>query len=199
MAGVVTADEPGAASRTIDVLSAGGVVVLPTDTVYGLAAVAADASATATLFARKGREADVPIAVLCASSDQALELAADVPDAAARLTSEHWPGPLTIVLRRRADLHWALGEPHDTIGLRCPDHALVQELAAAVGPLATTSANRHGAPTPRDAAAAAAGLRGSVDLVVDGGPLHGSPSTVVDATTDPISILRRGALDLDVR
>ena len=93
-----------------------------------------------------------------------------------------------------ADLGWSLGEPAETIGLRCPDHDLVRAVAAEVGPLATTSANRHGVPTPATAAEAADGLVGEVDLVIDGGVLTGTASTVVDATTDALRVLRQGAL-----
>lgn len=197
MAAVIDQHDAGAAERTAEVLRAGGIVVLPTDTVYGLAASAADPIATAKLFERKGRTADVPVAVLCASVDQALDLAAAIPEVARRLATEHWPGGLTLVLPRRPDLDWALGEPHNTIGVRCPDHAFVRSVAALVGPLATTSANRHGVPTPEAAADAAASLVGPVDLVVDGGRLAGEPSTVVDGTTPDLRMLRPGIIDVD--
>ena len=193
---VVDQHAPDAVRRTSDVLAAGGLVVLPTDTVYGLAARAADPIATKRLFECKGRGADVPVAVLCASAEQALDLAADVPEAARRLAEEHWPGALTLVLPRRPDLDWALGEPLVTIGVRCPDHDLVRAFAAVVGPLATTSANRPGVPTPAEAVPAAASLLGPVDLVVDGGPLGGAPSTVGDATTPDLRVQRAGIGDV---
>jgi L-threonylcarbamoyladenylate synthase len=198
MVELLDAGEPDATIRAAEVLSAGGLVVLPTDTVYGLAASAADPRGTESLFARKGRRADVPVAVLCASVEQALDLAAEVPEGAARLALEHWPGALTLVLRRRADLRWVLGEPQETIGVRCPDHDFVRGVAAAVGPLATTSANRHGEPTPPSAAEAADSLVGPVDLVVDGGPLTGSPSAVVDATGDRLRLLRPGGVEVEL-
>lgn len=196
MTETVAADGPHAVERTVEVLAGGGVIILPTDTVYGLAARAADPDATGRIFRCKGRGADVPLAVLCASAEQALALADVVPDAARRLADEHWPGALTLVLTRRPDLRWALGEPHDTIGVRCPEHQLVQSVARAVGPIATTSANRHGAPTPHEATAAATSLVRPVDLVVDAGPLVGSPSTVVDATAPSLRILREGTIDV---
>lgn len=193
---VVPADAPDVVDRVCAVLQAGGVVVLPTETVYGLAALAADAKATATLFERKGRGADVPIAVLCDDAEQALSLAERPSDLARSLADAHWPGPLTMVLRRRADLGWSLGEPATTIGLRCPDHDLVRAVAARLGPLATTSANRHGLPTPACAVEAAEQLLGPVDLVVDGGPRSGTPSTVVDLTGDEPQVLRQGGVDI---
>ena len=187
----------GEINEVVAALEAGGVVVLPTDTVYGLAARAADPAATARLFALKGRTADVPIAVLCADVAQALTLAEEPLDPAVVAVAQRWwPGPLTLVLRRRPGLDLQLGEPAATIGVRVPDHALVRAVAAAVGPLATTSANRHGAPTETTAAGAAEALGPGVGLVVDGGRLAGAPSTVMDATRIPWAVLRQGALDV---
>jgi L-threonylcarbamoyladenylate synthase len=175
---------PEVVARAAGVLRAGHIVVLPTDTVYGLAALPSMTGATETLFALKGRGTDVPLAVLCATTTQALGLAepAAVSDAVRRIAERLWPGPLTLVLPRRPGLGYALGEPAATIGVRCPDHTLVRALAAEVGPLATTSANRHGEPTPPTAAEAAATFGAGVGLVLDGGPCTGAPSTVVEAT-----------------
>jgi L-threonylcarbamoyladenylate synthase len=193
----VIPDDDAAIDRVADALATGGVVVIPTDTVYGLAA-AAGRGTVARLFELKGRRGDVPVAVLCADADQALALAADTGPAAARLAEAHWPGPLTLVLPRRRGLDWELGEPTDTIGVRCPAHALVRAVAARIGPLATTSANRHGQPTPPSARDAAAALTGPVDLVVDGGELVGVASTVVDLVARPPRILRQGLLHVDL-
>lgn len=194
---VVAAHDPSVVERAAEVLLGGGLLVLPTETVYGLAALASDPTATGALFARKGRGADVPIAVLCAEAGQAMALAEAPSPLARELASTHWPGPLTMVLRRRSGLGWALGEPAETIGVRCPDHDVVRAIAARVGPLATTSANRHGLPTPSSATEAAEQLLGPVDLVLDGGALVGTPSTVVDLTGDAPRVLRQGALDID--
>lgn len=197
---VVAAHGPaaGVVARAAAVLRAGELVVLPTDTVYGLAACPAVAGATDRLFAAKGRGADVPVAVLCADAEQALGLAdpatlgADVRRIAARL----WPGPLTLVLRRRPDLAYELGEPAATVGVRCPAEPLVRALASAVGPLATTSANRHGEPTPATAAGVAEHFGPAVALVLDGGARSAPPSTVVDATGPGWRLLRAGSLTL---
>lgn len=188
---------PDAVRRAVDVLVAGGVVVLPTDTVYGLAASPDDPDAVARLFALKGRAHDVPVAVLCSSTPQALSLAGTVGSDAALLAARYWPGPLTLVLPRRDDLDWTLGEPVHTIGVRCPDHPLIAGIAGRIGPIATTSANRHGDPTPVTAADAAASLTGAVDLVIDGGTLDGTASTVVDVTGVTPTVLRAGAIDID--
>ena len=195
---VVSASDPATVDRVADALRGGGVVVLPTDTVYGLAAAADRPEAVQRLFALKGRAATVPVAVLCADTDQALGLAGHAGTPASRLASRHWPGPLTLVLPRRAGLGWELGEPRETIGLRCPDHELVRAVAGRIGPLATTSANRHGEATPTEARAAAASLTGPVDLIVDGGRVTGVASTVVDLASSPAKVLRVGALDVDL-
>lgn len=192
----VPAAADDAVDRIADVLVGGGVVVVPTDTVYGLAALPDDAAAIARIFDLKGRSGDVPVAVLCATPVQALSVAGTVSAEAAVLAGRHWPGPLTLVLPRADDLGWELGEPRSTIGLRCPDHALIRRVAERVGPIAATSANRHGEPTPATAAAAAASLTGPVDLVVDGGEILGTASTVVDATGDALRVLRQGPVTI---
>ena len=183
----------GAVARAAATLHGGGVVLLPTDTVYGIAALASHAAAASQLSALKDRQADVPIAVLCADASQALSLA-EPDQQLQRVAARWWPGPLTLVARRRHGVALHLGEPADTVGLRVPDHELVRSIAAEVGPIATTSANRHGEPTPASAADAAASLAGEVALVIDGGSISGEPSTVVDTTTEPWRALRAGPL-----
>lgn len=184
-----------AVDRAAEVLLAGGCVVLPTDTVYGVAALAAMPGAAGRLFAAKGRAADHPLAVLVAGVDQVLPLVATPSAAARRAMARHWPGPLTLVLLRAAEARaMELGGDPDTIGVRCPDHAFVRALAARVGPIATTSANRTGEPTPATARDAARSLIVRPDLVVDGGPAVRPASTVLDATAQPWRVLRIGAL-----
>jgi len=180
---VLALADPAALDRAVAALRAGASVVLPTETVYGVAAMPAHQD---RLLALKGRPASVPIAVLVADAAQAeVAAGAPLPPLAATLAAAFWPGPLTLVLPT------ATGA---TLGVRCPDHDFVRALAAAVGPVATTSANRHGRPTPATALDAAAALAGEVAVVVDGGPLGGTPSTVVDATgADPV-ILREGII-----
>jgi L-threonylcarbamoyladenylate synthase len=178
----------------VEVLRDGGTVVLPTDTVYGIAALANDPSATAKLFALKGRPEEVPLAVLVESLAQAETIVEPPSPRAARVIERYWPGPLTVVLKCRAGARVALGGDGRTAGVRAPAHAFIREVAAAVGPIATTSANRHGQPTPVTADEAASGLAGGVDLVIDGGPLSGVPSTVIDGTVEALTILRAGTI-----
>jgi len=181
--------------RLVAALEAGEPVVIPTDTVYGLAALPSVPGATGRLYALKDRRPDVPLAVLVAGPEALDEVAATVDPRVAALVSRHWPGPLTLVVRRRPALAvWDLGGDPATIGVRSPDHPLVRAVAERVGPIATTSANRHGQPTPATAAAAAASLAGPVAVVADGGPLDGTASTVLDVTGDPWRILRQGAV-----
>jgi L-threonylcarbamoyladenylate synthase len=192
---LVPVDETGeAVPRAVKALREGQVVALPTDTVYGLAALPGDPNHTARLFALKGRGHDVPVAVLCADVEQALALAdrGRMPAGATRMAERLWPGPLTLVLPRRTGLGYALGKPEHTIGVRCPDHDLVRALAREVGPLATTSANRHGEATPPTAAGVAEVFGAGLGLVLDGGPCVEPPSAVVDATGADWRVLRAG-------
>ena len=195
---ILAASDEAALDEAVAVLGSGGTVVLPTDTVYGLAALPSVEGATQALFDLKGRSGDHPLAVLVADLDQALELVAFDEPSVGRWMAELWPGPLTIVLRRSAvAAGLALGGGPDTIGVRCPDHPFVRALAAEVGSIATTSANRTGEPTPVTAGAAASSLVAAVDLVVDGGPAGTVASTVVDASSERWTILREGAITSD--
>ncbi|SRR6266545_757046 len=190
-------DDRRALGLAADALLAGLPIVIPTETVYGVAARPDVPGATAALFALKGRPQDAPLAVLVASMAQAEALFESAPLSAQRLAAVWWPGPLTVILRRRPGLDIDLGADTATVGVRCPDHDFVLELVRRIGPIAATSANRHGRPTPPTAAEAAASLAGPVTLVVDGGPCRGRPSTVVDCTGDDVRIVREGALDAD--
>lgn len=173
-------------------LRAGLVVALPTDTVYGLAVDPTQPGATDRLFAAKRRPHDVDLPVLVAGVDQALQLAASVPEIAVRLMDRFWPGPLTVVLPRSPEFTGDLGDDEATVGVRCPAHPVPRALCAEVGPLATTSANRHGQPTHETAAAVEADLGREVAVVIDGGTCAGRPSTVVDCTGVEPKLLREG-------
>jgi L-threonylcarbamoyladenylate synthase len=179
---VLGVDDPDALGAAEAVLRAGEPVVLPTDTVYGLAALP---SSTEALYSLKGRPESVPIAVLVESLDQAASIAA-MSDVAEHLARTFWPGPLTIVQSRV--------DGAGTVAVRCPDHAFIHRLARRVGPVAVTSANRHGEATPTEARAAAASLAGDVALVIDGGPCRGVASTVVDISGPELTIIRAGPI-----
>ncbi len=178
-------------------LRRGGTVLVPTDTVYGIAALPSVPGATARLARLKQRALEQPLAVLIADAGQAEGLA-EAPDRQAReWMARHWPGPLTLVLRRRPEVRvLELGGDPTTVGLRCPDHRFTRVLAERVGPIATTSANRHGQATPTTASDAAASLNGPIGVVVDGGPAGTVASTVIDFTGPRPKVLRVGALPL---
>src|SRR3954471_13447840 len=192
------ADGPGARSDAVEVLRAGGIVAIPTDTVYGLTVDLASPGSLDRLFEAKGRPRERAIAVLLAGPEQVSALAEWNPTARV-LAEVLWPGGLTLVLTRRrdADVPEELSGGRSTIGLRVPDHAAPRALAAALGPLPTTSANLSGEPELVDAEAIEAGLGGSIDLILDGGRAPGGPaSTVVDVSEAkvPPRILRAGAI-----
>ena len=190
---VVPAEQ--AMDLAVEALREGRPVVLPTDTVYGVAVQPWAPGATGRLFAVKERPTTAALPVLVASMAQAEELAAELPPTAVALAEAFWPGGLTLVVARRAGLAIDLGGADGaTIGLRLPDHPVPVALAERVGPLAATSANRHGRPTPATAAEVGAELRGAVELVVDGGRCEGAASTVVACTPGGWSILREGRI-----
>ncbi len=197
MSGAEGEVDPDLVARLASALRSGEAVVLPTDTVYGLAALPSVPGATSRLFALKGRRPEVPLAVLVADVDAARAVASPWTTALDRIAAAHWPGALTLVVGRAASAaSWDLGGDPRTIGVRCPGHPLVRAVAAQVGPLATTSANAHGSPTPPTAAEAAASLSGPVAVVADGGPLVAAASTVVDATGEGLVLRREGAITL---
>lgn len=196
------ADGPQGRAEAARVLAAGGLVAIPTDTVYGIAVALATPGGIERLFAAKARPPDRAIALLLADAGQAPEIGVMNEDAT-RLARAFWPGGLTLVVPRRRDrrLPAALtGRALSpgaipTVGLRVPDHDAPRALARAVGPLPTTSANASGEPEARDADEIEASLGDAVDLILDGGPSMGGPaSTVVDCTGDRPTVLRVGAI-----
>ena len=189
-------DDPAGRALAIDILQAGGIVALPTDTVYGIAVALGAPDGIRRLFEAKLRPPDRSIALLVADRAQAETLGL-FSRAARTLADACWPGGLTLVLPRVSgvDLPAEISADARTIGLRMPDHPAPRALAAGVGPLPTTSANRSGEPEARDADAIEAVLGGAVDLILDGGPARGGPaSTVVDCTGSWPRVLRAGAV-----
>lgn len=179
-------------------LREGRLVVLPTDTLYGVAADAFDENAVQALLAAKGRGRHMPPPVLVGDIGTVDGLAIDVPDYARRMIEELWPGPLTVVLKAQPSLRWDLGDTNGTVALRMPAHDLALELLREVGPLAVSSANLTGWPASRTVVEAATQLGASVFIYLDEGPVGaGLPSTIVDCTTDSPSILRDGAISAE--
>ena len=185
-----------AIERAARILGAGGLVAIPTETVYGLAAVATDTAAVERIFTAKGRPATNPLIVHVADEAMARGLAGAWPVTAARLTAAFWPGPLTVVVPRGSRIPDVVTAGGDTVALRCPGHRLTRFLLDTLHePLAAPSANRSLSLSPTTAAHVLDSLGNRVDLILDAGPCgHGIESTVVDCTVDPPLILRPGPL-----
>ena len=176
----------------------GRLVVLPTDTVYGIGADAFDPAAVRRLLAAKGRGREMPPPVLVSTPTTLDALAVGVPSYARALIQELWPGPLTLVCRQQPSLQWDLGDTRGTVAVRMPDHEVALQLLARTGPLAVSSANRTGLDAATDADQAESMLGDAVDVVLDGGPSAGPvPSTIVDVTGQTGRVLRLGAVPLE--
>jgi L-threonylcarbamoyladenylate synthase len=176
----------------------GELVVLPTDTVYGIGADAFTSMAVDALLTAKGRGRDLPVPVLVASAPMATALAGELSAAGQKLVDAFWPGPLTVVVRHTPGLAWDLGDTRGTVALRMPAHPLALALITETGPLAVSSANRTGEPPATTMAAARDQLGDDVAVYLDGGECVSSvPSTIVDVTGDEARVLRPGALDID--
>jgi len=182
---------PGQLDAATKALRRGEVVIVPTDTVYGLAAAAENNAAVEAMFSLKRRPVDVKVAVLVADLAQA-ERYVRLGPVGRSLAETFWPGPLTIVAERHAAGSLAAGDD-DSLGVRCPDDAVCCVLAASVGPLAATSANLHGDPTPASAAEVAQ-LFPDVVTVVDDGPRPGAASTVVSLIGELPEVIRDGPI-----
>lgn len=182
--------------RAIETLTQGGVVVYPTDTVYGVGCRIDDDAAVRRLFVLKGRPHTEALPVLLADVAQLDQYARDVPPAARRLVSRFWPGALTVVVRRSERVPSLVAGGGPTVALRIPNHPVPRALVRAVGvPIVGTSANTHGMPSPVTAQLAVYDLGDRVDLVLDGGRVPGGrESTVVDVTSQSPRVVRQGAI-----
>jgi L-threonylcarbamoyladenylate synthase len=176
----------------------GQLVVMPTDTVYGVAADAFDPAAVKALLAAKGRGREMPPPVLVSAASTLDALAVRVPGYARALVEELWPGPLTLVCHVQSSLQWDLGDTRGTVAVRMPNHPVALELLERTGPLAVSSANRTGMPAATDADRADEMLGDAVEATVDAGESPGGEaSTIVDVTGSQGRVLRRGALSLE--
>lgn len=185
-----------ALERVVRALAAGEVVALPTDTVYGLAVDPKSVVAVERLHELKRRPGQVPVAVLVASMQQAGELV-EVTPSFQRLATAHWPGKLTIVATKRPGASVYVGTDQ-TLGVRMPDHSLIHAVAEQFGPIAATSANRHGEATLLSAEAVRDHFGNDVGIIVDGGILNDVGSTVVDVTGPTVNVLRAGEVEVDM-
>lgn len=184
--------------KVVDGVREGKLVVLPTDTVYGIGADAFSRDSVRDLLAAKGRGREMPPPVLVADARTVDGLATDVPGWVRALIDRYWPGPLTLVLTAQPSLSWDLGETQGTVALRMPDDEIALAVLREVGPMAVSSANRTGHPASRSVLDAAAQLGSAVTFYLDGGPSRGGlASTIVDCTGAEPVVLREGALAAD--
>lgn len=193
-----TEDRDDAVAEAADALRDGRLVVVPTDTVYGVTADAFNPTATAAVFAAKRRQRRFPLPVLIRSPKQLMGLVTEVPEVAERLMAAYWPGPLTLVVTTDPNLAWDLGNNEGTVAVRMPMDDITLDLIRAVGPLATTSANLSGNAAATTVDLAKSQLGDEVAVYLDGGKrMETKPSTIVDLTRDEPAILRTGPLPDD--
>ena len=180
------------------VSAAGSLLVIPTDTVYGIAADAFSASAVAALLAAKGRGRSMPPPVLVPRAETVFGLVDGVDERILALTARFWPGPLTIIANAQPSLDWDLGDTHGTVAVRMPDDDYALALLTRTGPLAVSSANTSGHPPATSADEASEMLGEDVDIYLDGGDrTSGVSSTIVDLTSDPPRIVREGPVSAE--
>lgn len=183
--------------RAVEVLQKGSLVAFPTDTVYGLGALAFDGDAVESIYLAKDRPIEKAIPVLIGDDSGLEKISDDITDAVRKLASRFWPGPLTIIVPKKRTLPESVSAT-DTIGVRIPDHSVARELLRIAGPMAVTSANISGQLSPSTAQEVFDQLKGRIDLIIDGGRTPGGvPSTLVDCTGSEIQVLREGPITLE--
>ena len=191
---VLSAQDPLALPRALEILQLGGLVAFPTDTVYGVGALAFDGAAVESIYAAKDRPVEKAIPVLIGDADDLAKVSAEVPEIALKLAARFWPGPLTLVMPKHPKLPEAVSAA-PTVGVRIPDHPVARALLRLAGPMAVTSANLSGQPSPSTAQEVFAQLGGRIALILDGGKTPGGvPSTVVDCIGVELQVLRAGAI-----
>ena len=185
--------------RAAELLRAGKLVGIPTETVYGLGANGLDPEAVERIFAAKGRPQDNPLILHIPSADHLARYCRDIPDSAYALTEAYWPGPLTMILPRREVVPDVVTAGLDTVGMRCPSHPVCRAiLEAADIPVAAPSGNTSGRPSPTTAAHMWEDMDGKIEAIVDGGPCTvGVESTIIDLTCTPPRLLRPGGITLE--
>ena len=195
----VTEDSAVGVVQAVAALQRGDLVVLPTDTVYGVAADAFSPSAVERLLAAKGRGRDMPVPVLVGDVRGLHGLAADVTEQMQAVVDAHWPGPLTIIVPAAPSLAWDLGETRGTVAVRMPQHPVALDVLSSTGPLAVSSANRTGHPPPATADEAERQLGAAVAVYLEAGSSGDAvASTIVDLTGERPRVRRPGALPVEV-
>ncbi|MFF5809806.1 L-threonylcarbamoyladenylate synthase [Streptomyces sp. NPDC012746] len=186
-------------SEATSAVRRGELVVLPTDTVYGIGADAFNADAVDRLLGAKGRDRAMPSPVLVASAEALHDLVTDFPKQGWALVEAFWPGGLTLVARHLPSLTWDLGETHGTVAVRMPSHPVALDLLAETGPMAVSSANLTGHPSPQDCDAAQGMLGDSVAVYLDGGRTEAAVASSIVDLTGPVPVLKRaGAISAEI-
>ena len=186
-----------AIQAAIKILKSGGLVAFPTDTVYGVGALAFDGKAVEAIYKAKDRPIEKAIPVLIADVADMEKAGMNIPDIAYKLAARFWPGPLTVVIPKKPTLPESVSAT-ETVGVRVPNHDVARAILRAAGPMAVTSANISGQQSPSTAQEVFAQLGGRIDLIIDGGTTPGGvPSTVVDCTGSDIKVLRKGPISME--
>ena len=194
---IIPSDSSDAIIQAIEILNKGGLVAFPTDTVYGVGALAFDGKAVESIYVAKDRPIEKAIPVLIADAGDMENVGTNIPAIAHQLAARFFPGPLTCLIPKKPTLPESVSAT-STVGVRVPDHEVARALLRAAGPMAVTSANISGQLSPSTAEEVYAQLGGRIALIIDGGKTPGGiPSTLVDCTGDKIKILREGPITLE--
>jgi L-threonylcarbamoyladenylate synthase len=194
---IIAGNSPESIQHALEVLQAGGLVAFPTDTVYGVGALAFDGKAVESIYKAKDRPIEKAIPVLLGDAEDIDKVTSEVPLMAKKLAQRFWPGPLTIIVPKHISLPESVSATN-TVGVRVPDHIVARSVLHAAGPMAVTSANLSGQPSPSTAEEVFAQLNGRISLILDGGKTPGGvPSTVVDCTGAKPVISREGPITFD--
>jgi L-threonylcarbamoyladenylate synthase len=193
---IISASSNLAIQEALKILHKGGLVAFPTDTVYGLGALAFNGKAVESIYSAKDRPVDKAIPILLGDLGDLPKVTSSLPPMAAKLASRFWPGPLSLVVPKNLNLPEAVSATA-TVAVRVPDHEAARAILRAVGPMAVTSANISGQPSPVTADEVFAQLGGRIELIINGGKTPGGmPSTLVDCTGNEPAILRNGPISM---
>jgi L-threonylcarbamoyladenylate synthase len=191
---IIPVEDPLAMPSALEVLKSGGLVAFPTDTVYGVGALAFDRMAVESIYTAKDRPVEKAIPILIGDVDDLAKVAISIPEIALKLAAHFWPGPLTLVIPKNPELS-DIVSAGPTVGVRMPDHLFARRLLRTAGPMAVTSANLSGQPSPTTAGDVFSQLGKRIALIIDGGITPGGvPSTVVDCTSGEPQIIRSGPI-----
>lgn len=183
--------------ETAEALLNGETAAFPTETVYGIGASIFNENAVLKIYQIKGRPPEKPLSILIGSAEDMEKAASEIPGSARLLAEKFWPGPLTMILKKREEISDKITAGKGTIGLRVPAHPVPLALVRLTGPLACPSANLSGTDEPKSAEDVLKNLGGKIDVLIDGGKTSlGIPSTIIDLTSVPPKILRKGGLDV---